>query len=142
MLFTPRIHAKYNLNNNESRQVIQILEEITLRDLKSIGKVIFEAESVIENENKSKIELRRELRKIRYPELSKVEEDYKKALDDLKLPNQINLFINQFFEGNDLELRIKIKSPEELSIILSYLENSINNGSIEKLLNIIMKGHE
>jgi len=133
---------KYNLNNNESRQVIQIVEEIALRDLKSIDKVIFEAESVIENENKSKIELRRELRKIRYPELSKVEEDYKKALDDLKIPKQINLFINQFFEGNDLELRIKIKSPEELSLILSYLENSVDNGSIEKLLDIINKGHE
>jgi len=131
---------KYNLNNNESRQVMQIVEEIALRDLKSILEVVSQAEDAINIENKGKNELRQELRRMRYPELSSVEAEFKKAVQDLKLPNQINLLINQFFEGNDLEFRIKVKSTDELSEILSSLEHSLNSGELEKLLDIIKHG--
>ena len=131
---------KYNLNNNESRQVMQIVEEIALRDLKSIPEVVSQAEDAINTENKGKNELRQELRRMRYPELSSVEAEFKKAVQDLKLPNQINLLINQFFEGNDLEFRIKVKSTDELSQALHSLEGSLGSGDIEKLLNILRKG--
>ncbi|TFG78121.1 MAG: hypothetical protein E4H21_01100 [Thermodesulfobacteriales bacterium] len=131
---------QYNLNNNESRQVMRIVEEIALRDLKSISEVISFAEDAINTENKGKNELRQELRRMRYPELSSVEAEFKKAVQDLKLPNQINLLINQFFEGNDLEFRIKVKSTDELSQALHSLEGSLGSGDIEKLLNILRKG--
>lgn len=131
---------KYNLNNNESRQVMQIVEEIALRDLKSILEVVSQAEDAINTENKGKNELRQELRRMRYPDLSAVEAKFKKAVQDLKLPNQINLLINQFFEGNDLEFRIKVKSTDELSQALHSLEGSLGSGDIEKLLNLLRKG--
>jgi ParB-like chromosome segregation protein Spo0J len=131
---------KYNLNNNESRQVMHIVEEIALRDLKSIPEVVSQAEDAINTENKGKNELRQELRRMRYPDLSAVEAKFKKAVQDLKLPNQINLLINQFFEGNDLEFRIKVKSTDELSQALHSLEGSLGSGDIEKLLNILRKG--
>jgi len=131
---------QYNLNNNESRQVMQIVEEIALRDLKSILEVVSQAEDAINTENQGKNELRQELRRMRYPELSSVEAEFKKAVQDLKLPNQINLLINQFFEGNDLEFRIKVKSTDELSQALHSLEGSLGSGDIEKLLNILRKG--
>ena len=133
---------KYNLNNNESRQVIQIIEEITLRDSKTVSQVISEAEKQVENESIGKNELRQELRKMRYPDLSTVEAKYKKAIQDLKLPKNLNLHINQFFEGNDLEFRIKVKSQDELTDILSSLEHSLDSGEIEKLLDIIRNGEE
>lgn len=131
---------KYNLNNNESRQVIETIEEISLRDLKSVQEVLSCAEVAIDTEIKGKNELRQELRKMRYPDLSAVEVKYKKAIRDLKLPKNVNLHINQFFEGNDLEFRIKIKSGEELSEILSSLEHSLDSGEIKKLLDIIKNG--
>lgn len=43
-------------------------------------------------------------------------------------------------EGNDIELRLKVKSPEEFSKILSSLEDSLQSGRIEKLLDIIKHG--
>ncbi len=131
---------KYNLNNNESRQVMQIVEEIALRDLKSILEVVSQAEDAINTENKGKNELRQELRRMRYPDLSAVEAKYKRAVSELNLPKEVNLFINQFFEGNDLEFRIKVKSTDELSQALHSLEGSLSSGDIEKLLNILRKG--
>jgi ParB-like chromosome segregation protein Spo0J len=131
---------KYNLNNNESRQVMQIVEEIALRDLKSIPEVVSQAEDAINTENKGKNELRQELRRMRYSDLSAVEAKYKRAVSELNLPKEVNLFINQFFEGNDLEFRIKVKSTDELSQALHSLEGSLSSGDIEKLLNILRKG--
>ncbi len=133
---------KYNLNNNESRQVIQLIEEITLRDLKSAEEVLEDAENEMEERKKGKNELRRELKKMRYPNLCKIEEKYKKEVDNLKLPKEVSLPINQFFEGNDLELRLKVKSEEEFSQILTVLEKCLDSGGIEKLLNIIKYGND
>jgi len=131
---------KYNLNNNESRQVIQIIEEITLRDLKTVSEVISEAEEEEKSKSIGKNELRQQLRNMRYPDFSTVEAKYNKAIQDLKLPKNVNLHINQFFEGNDIEFRIKIGSPDELSLILSHLEVSPDNDSINRLFELIKKG--
>lgn len=131
---------KYNLNNNESRQVIQIIEELTLRDSKTVSQVILEAEDEAKIQSIGKNELRQQLRKMRYPDLSTVEAKYNKAIQDLKLPKNVNLHINQFFEGNDIEFRIKIGSPDELSLILSHLEVSLDNDSINRLFELIKKG--
>ncbi len=133
---------KFNLNNNESRQLIHLIEEITLRDLKSVREVLEDAENQMEQRKKGKNELRRELKRMRFPDLSKIEEKYKKEVDNLKLSKEINLFVNQFFEGNELELRLKVKSEEEFLQILASLEKCLQSGGIEKLLNIIKHGRE
>jgi len=129
--------SRYNFNNNESRQVLQIIEEISLRDSISVNEVLALAENSIDNTKKDKNELRQELRKIRYPDLTRVEEKYKETVRELKLPKQINLFVNQFFETNDLEFKIKISSHEELSVLTEYLKQRIDAGDIERLLNFI-----
>jgi len=131
---------KYNLNNNESRQVIQLIEEITLRDLKSVKEVIEDAECRMEETKKGKNELRRELKRMRYPELSEIEDKYKKEVDNLNLPKEVSLFVNQYFEGNELELRLKVKSAEELTQILDVLNDAANYGQIDELLRIIKSG--
>jgi len=133
---------RYKLNNNESRQVINNIDEIALRDLKSIEEVVYNAESAMAAEKRGKNELRGQLKRMRYPSLNKVEEKYRKEVDNLKLPKEVNLLVNQFFEGNDIEFRMKVKSPEQLSQILSSLEDSLSSGAIEKLLHIIKHGHE
>ncbi|MCZ6527666.1 MAG: ParB/RepB/Spo0J family partition protein, partial [Candidatus Dadabacteria bacterium] len=122
---------KYRLNNNESRQVIANIEEITLRDQKSAIEVINDLENAMDDNKKGKNELRQHLKRIRYPALSKVEEEYKRQVNNLNLPREVNLIVNQYFEGNDIELRLKVKSPEEFSKILASLEDSLQSGGIE-----------
>ena len=131
---------RYKLNANESRQVISNIEEIALRDLKSAQEVIAAAEKEMGEEKKEKNELRRQLKRIRYPSLSKVEEKYRKEVDNLNLPKEVSLFINQFFEGNDIEFRIKVKSSEDLLKISSQLEYLCANGDMERLISLIKKG--
>ncbi len=69
-----------------------------------------------------------------------MEENIKKSIKDLELPNGVNLVINQFFEANDIELRIKTKSPEELLEICNNISELCDNGNIKKLLSLIKEG--
>ena len=74
---------KYKVNNNESRQVMQYISEIALRDLKPVLGVINEAEMAFEGDKVEKNQFRAELKRLRYPDLCAVEEKVKDRANDL-----------------------------------------------------------
>ena len=131
---------KYKLNNNESRQVIQYISEIASIKLKSILETINDAEKEIAEDKIDKNSLREQLKRMRYPDLARTEEKVKKTIKDLDLPQGINLVINQFFEANDIELRIKASSSEELLKICNDIKTLCDNGDIDRLLSLIKRG--
>ncbi len=135
-----RVLLKYKLNNNETRQVIQHISEIASTTLKSILDTISEAEKTIDGDKIDKNELRASLRRMRYPDLSAVEEKVKKRVHDLNLPKSVNLVISQFFQANDAEFRIKVKSSEELLKICNKLEILCEKGEIDRIISLIKEG--
>ena len=131
----------YKLNNNESRQVISDILDSALRERSSIFEVIDELESKINTEdNLGKTEFRRHARIKRFPELSKLQEKFDEKLKELELPSNINILHHPYFETNELEMRLKIKSSEELAQILETLGKNLNQGSFDELLSLILKG--
>lgn len=131
---------RYKLNNNESRQVIQHISEIASIYLKSIIDVISEAGNADSGDKIDKNILRQNLKKVRYPDLSRVEEKIKENIKDLGLPDGVNVFINQFFEANDIEIRFKVRSSEELLKICRYFESLCEKGDIDTLISLIKTG--
>ena len=79
---------------------------------------------------------------MRYPTLSKVEENYKTCLSGFDLPKDIGIYHSPFFEGNDLEIRLRFGASDRLSELLSYLSSVVDDRGIEKLLNIVKEGEQ
>jgi len=52
----------------------------------------------------------------------------------------LNIFHPPFFEGNYVEIRIRIESAGRLSEILSYFESVIEKGLIDKLMSVVKEG--
>ena len=138
VLVLKRVLDTYKLNSNESRQVIKEIEEITLRDKRPVSDLIDEIECVIGDGDKD--DFRAVLRKIRYPALKEVEEAYSGALKSMNLPGNVNITAAPYFEGNDIEIRIRVKSSEELSDAVSSLESACGSGAIGKLISIVQNG--
>jgi hypothetical protein len=136
-----RIFKRFKLNNNETREIIRELLAVASRDKMSVGEVIDHILSEIGGSG-GKNEFRHVLRSLRYPTLSKVEENYKTCLTGFNLPEDIGIFHSPFYEGNDLEIRLRFKSSGRLSEILTYLSSVATDGSIEKLLNIVREGKQ
>jgi hypothetical protein len=78
---------------------------------------------------------------MRYPVLTKAEEEFRDCLKGLDLPKEVNVFHAPFFEGNHLELRIRIENVEEFSLALSYLSSALAKGEINRLLAIVKEGN-
>lgn len=134
-----RILLRFKYNNNETRETIRDLMTIMSRDNVSIGNII----DLISDEIGSsggKNEFRHVLRRLRYPTLSKVEEKYKACLSGLHLPKEISIHHSPFFEGNDLEIRLRFRASDRLSELLSHLSSVVDDTDIEKLLNTVREG--
>lgn len=136
-----RILKRFKFNNNETREMIRDLVAVASRDKVSIGKIIDRISSEIGGSG-GKSDFRYALRRLRYPTLSKVEENYKTCLSAFNLPKDITLFHSPFYEGNDLEIRLTFGTSDRLSELLSYLSSVVDDRSIEKLLNIVKEGEQ
>lgn len=130
-----RLIDEYKLNNNESRQVIKDVEEIVLRDGLSPAQFLNELRERTEGGGKEGLGM--EIRKIRYPDRTRIEEDYAEALNDLSLPGNVTIHTEPHSEGNDMEIHIKAGSSEELSTALSALESAAIDGRIRKIISIV-----
>ena len=137
-LLLKRVLERYKFNTNESRQVIKEIEEISLRDNKTVPALIGEIEDLIGDGGKS--DFRSELGKIRYPAHRGVEKAYFETLKSMNLPGNVNITTGAYFEGNDIEIRIRVKSQEELLDAVSGLNSACGNGAIGKLISIVMDG--
>ena len=129
----------FKFNNNESRDLIKDLLIIKQREKISIKKI---AKTVFDNikDDANKNELRKEIKKICYPKLTKVESLYQKRLSELKLSDNIRFVNHPYFESNDLEVRIKFRGSDELTKALQNLENKLRAGMIDKLVGVIKEG--
>lgn len=133
------ILMRFKCNNNETREMVRDLEMVSSRDRISIGKLIDFILSEI-GVSGGKNEFRQSLKRLRYPNLTRVEEHYKNCLSSLSLPKDITVHNSPFFEGNDLEIRVRFATPERLSELLTYLSSVLDDGGIERLLNVVREG--
>ncbi|MGI9534610.1 MAG: ParB/RepB/Spo0J family partition protein [Thermodesulfobacteriota bacterium] len=131
--------TKYKFNNNETRDLLKDLFNIKNKENISI-KMISEAVYNKLDDNSNKNDFRKELKKICYPALTKVEKVYSDRIKDLNLSNKIRVVNHPYFESNELEIRIKFKETDELRDELNDLDKNIINGNIEKLLGVIKEG--
>jgi ParB/RepB/Spo0J family partition protein len=134
-----RILQRFKYNSNETREMVRDLLAVASRDKMSVGRMIDRISSEI-GRSGDKNQFRHALRRLRYPFLSKVEENYKTCLSGFNLPKDIGIYHSPFFEGNDLEIRLKFRTSDRLSELLSCLSSIVDDRGIEKLLNIVKEG--
>lgn len=137
-LVLKRVIDRYRLNNNESRQVIKDIEEIAIRDKRPFPGLMDEIDERIGDGGKDA--LRSELRKVRYPALASVESAWEETLGSLKLPANVSIVTSPFFEGGEIEIRIRLKSSEELPRALSGIGEASAGGGIIRLIKIVREG--
>jgi ParB family chromosome partitioning protein len=135
-----RVFLKLKLNANESKEVVKEIKEISIRDKKGVKEIIDEIELNIDQGDVKSDSFRRELKLMRYPMLTSAQEEFKSCLKGLNIPKDVTMLHPPFFEGNYVEIRMKIGSVDRLSEILSYLTSILRNGLMNRLLAIVKEG--
>ena len=137
-----RVLLKCKVNTNETREIVREIVEITARDKGSVKEIIDEIELKISQGDVKTDSFKRELKVMRYPMLTRVEEEFKDCLKSLNVPKDLTINHPPFFEGNYIEIRMRIESAQRLSENFSYLESVLKKGLIDKLLGIVKEGKQ
>lgn len=135
------IILNYRFNNNESRELIRNVHDICARDVIDVDELF---KKVIANigVNASKNNFRKELFRIRYPTLSTLNDLFKEKLDQLDLSDNTTISHHRFFESNNVELKINVRSTDELERSLYKIINEVNSGEFAKLFSLVREGSE
>ncbi len=123
---------RINTGLNNQREILERIVELSIIESISISCLLERKEIArITDDDESPMpqlvqHLRQTLRKMRYPELSKAEDDYYHAVKALHLDSSIQLQPPPFFEGKTFRLIISIHSRRQLRSLLPELEKIAN----------------
>ena len=118
---------RYHMGNNQFKEIITLLYEISRRDVIGINTLLFRQEiRDIEKDNHlsqpQRLEaLKRFLKTRRLPHLSRMEEEFEKIVKELKLPPFIRISPPLFFEGDRYKLEASFSSEDDIKKIIERL---------------------
>ncbi len=126
------------LGENHLRDFLDWLEEITTRDGGTIQELLARAEiaqplrSTLSRNDKLKA-VKEAVRRIRYPRLSRLEEELRASVKALDLGNRIQLSFPPTLEGEEITVEITARDPRELLDHLDRLQQRVADGSLRRL---------
>jgi len=133
------------LGENHFRDFLDWLEEIVLRDGGTIRGVLSRAEvhrslEVKLSRNDKLKAVKDVLRRIRYPRLSRLEEDLRTAVKALDLGGRVRVSFPPSFEGDEVTVEIKVRNVEELHDSVTRLRQRLDDGRLQRMFDLLDQG--
>jgi len=133
-----RLAEKMEVKGKKWCNLLQVLDEVTRLQQTTADEILLypEIQKIMEDSNfqgpvRYRL-LKQQLDALRYPELSKIRKRFDQTCKSLKLPERLTLESDQYFEKDELALKIKFRSVDELREHLMNLSDTVNS---ENLIN-------
>lgn len=129
------------LGENHLRDFLDWLEEILARDggtgreLLSRVEIHQPLQAQLSRNDKLKA-VKDALRRIRYPRLSRLEEELRSAVKALDLGNRIQVLFPLSLEGGEITVELKACNLKELADNLLRLQQRVEDGALQRLFEI------
>jgi hypothetical protein len=130
------------LGENHLRDFLDWCEEIVLRDGGTVASLLSQPElrqpleAKLGRNDKLKA-VKDALRKIRYPRLSRLEEDLRTAVKALDLGGRVQVSFPPSLEGDEITIEIRACNVKELSDSLARLGQRVDDGIMQKLFDLL-----
>jgi ParB family chromosome partitioning protein len=134
------IFAALNCSLNKQREIITLVNEISIRENKSIIEILSEnrINSIVCDMNTDKNlktrQLRLDLRRRRYPHITETEKAYFAQIEKFGLNERFRMIPPQDFEGDTYRLTLDFKSLQELQDHQTKLTEIISHPALKKIL--------
>jgi len=134
------IFQSLNLSLNKQREILALVKEIALREDKTLPEVL-NGRDVVDmlfhgdwDKGQRTRELRKLLRKKRYPEISRFECVFEGYLKSLRLSGGAGLIPPRDFEGNTYTLQFPFRNMRELENCRAVLEKILRHPETKSIL--------
>jgi hypothetical protein len=130
------------LGENHLRDFIDWLEEIVLRDGGTIRGLLSRPEihrplDIRLSRNDKLKAVKDALRKIRYPQLSRLEDDLRAAIKALDLGSRVRVSFPPAFEGDEVTIEIKAHNVKELDDSVTRLRQRLDDGALQRMFDLL-----
>jgi hypothetical protein len=138
-LFT--VAQELQLGENHLRDFLDWLEEIRARDGGTVQEILLRREisqpfhTKLPRNDKLKA-VKEALRRIRYPRLSRLEEELRSAVKALDLGNRIQVSFPPSYENEEITVELKARNLKELTESLLRLQRRVDDGALQRLFAI------
>jgi hypothetical protein len=133
---------KLQLGENQLRDFLDWLEEISVRDGVAIHEIVARPEvhraleAHLSRNDKLKA-VKDALRKWRYPQLFRLEEELRAAVKALDLGGRVRVSFPPTLEGDEVTIEVKARSVKELDESLSRLRQRIDEGALQHIFDLL-----
>ncbi len=141
--FACRILFKESSTNiNEAKETIRNLLDLRQIRQKSISELLTAGEiSNILSDGKTNKRQKGEtiyklIKSMRYPTISKKEDEFTKSCKGLGLDNNVRITHSRFFEGDDIQITIKASDEEKLRSSMEKFLANIKNGAFKRIFSV------
>jgi ParB-like chromosome segregation protein Spo0J len=130
-------------NINEAKEMIRNLLDLGQIKQKSISELLTSGEisnvlSVNRTNKRQKGEMIYKLIKsMRYPTISRKEDEFARSCNALSLDNNVRITHSRFFEGDDIQITIKVSDEEKLRNSIEKFLSNIKNGAFKRIFSAI-----
>jgi hypothetical protein len=135
------------VSENHLREMIDWLEEISLRDGRKIDEMIADQELVsirtdprLGRADKLK-RIKERLRRWRFPRLAAVEDAIRQNIQALKLPAEVRLSVAPGLEGGRLQAEISAADPAQLELLARKLGEAAATSSVANIFEHLRGEH-
>ena len=133
-----RLAEKMAVKGKKWRNLLHVLDEVIRLQETTVSEIFHypEIQKIMEDSNlqgpvRYRL-LKQQLDALRYPELSKMRKRFDQTCKSLKLPERLTLESDQYFENDELALKMKFRSVDELREHLMNLSDTVDS---ENLIN-------
>jgi len=130
------------LGENHLRDFVDWLEEIVLRDGGTLGAVLSRPEvhrslnTKLSRNDKLKA-VKDALRRLRYPQLSQLEDDLRAAIKALDLGGRVRVSFPPAFEGDEVTVAITAHNVKELDDSVARLRLRLADGTLQRMFDLL-----
>lgn len=131
------------IGENHLRELMDWLEEIALRDRCGIHQLLTQKEMTdigsdprLGRADKLK-RIKEQIRRLRFPRLSRIEDTIRARTQELKLPPAVRLSVPSGLEGGKLCVEISASTAQELKKLIAQLAEAADRDSIKEIFRML-----
>jgi hypothetical protein len=138
-----RVACPLKVSENHLRDLMDWLEEISLRDQFGIDEVLcrhdiidIQTDPRLGRADKLK-RIKEQIRRLRFPRLAETEDGLRRRLSELKLHPQVRLSVPPGLEGGCLHVEFNASSPEELRRLAAKLVEAADKEAVREIFALL-----
>lgn len=134
---------RYQLGTNKQKQILELLEDLRRREQRPVRE-IWEESGAASVERREELapsdrfqQFRHLLRLRRFPILGEYEERAERLQRALDLPGPVQLRLPPYFEGDHLDVVLRVSSTAELRSLLELLDALVDRDELKELFELL-----